>query len=143
MRRSTRPLILGGTIILAAIGFLVYQGISNALVYYITPSELVSRGPAADGQSFRVGGLVEPGSVRWNPRTQTVHFVLSDLKHSVAVVSHGQPPEMFRGGSGCVVEGVLRAGVFQATNLMVKHDGTYKAPAPGKSPAADNYATKP
>jgi cytochrome c-type biogenesis protein CcmE len=139
MRRPARSLALGGAIILAALSFLIYQGISNNLVYYITPSELLAKGAAAQGQSFRLGGQVRPHSVTWNPITQVVHFVLQDPKGAVSVTSHGQPPELFREGIGCVVEGTYRQGVFQATTLMVKHSGDYQAPKPGDTPVPDNF----
>jgi len=139
MRRRTRSLVLGAAVILAALGFLIYQGISNNLVYYITPSELLAKGPAADGLSFRLGGQVAPKSVSWNPYTQVVRFVLRDPKGSIRVTSHGQPPELFRAGAGCVVEGTYRNGMFDATTLMIKHSGTYVAPKPGDTPVPDNY----
>src|SRR5689334_19544849 len=111
MRRPARSLALGGAVILAALGFLIYQGISSNLVYYITPSELLAKGAESNGQSFRVGGQVRPHSVHWNPYTQVVRFVLQDPKGSVHVVSHGQPPELFRQGIGCVVEGTYAKGL--------------------------------
>jgi cytochrome c-type biogenesis protein CcmE len=139
MRRPARSLALGGAIILAALGFLIYQGISNNLVYYITPSELLAKGAAANGQSFRLGGQVRPHSVRWNPYTKVVSFVLQDPKRSVRVVSQGQPPALFREGIGCVVEGTFAHGTFTATTVMVKHSGTYVAPKPGDTPVPDNF----
>jgi len=141
MRRSARPLIAGAALIAAVLGFLVYQGISTNLVYYITPSQLLAKGVAAQGQDFRLGGQVRPGSTHWNPKTQLLTFVLQDPKGHVDVVSHGLPPEMFRAGIGVVVEGIDQGGVFKATTLMVKHCGTYRAPAPGKVPPPDDCVT--
>jgi cytochrome c-type biogenesis protein CcmE len=125
--------------ILAALSFLIYQGISNNLVYYITPSELLAKGSGAQGQSFRLGGQVRPHSVHWNPSTQIVRFVLQDPRGAVAVTSHGQPPSLFREGIGCVVEGTYRHGVFDATTLMIKHSGDYRSPKPGDTPVPDNF----
>lgn len=141
MRNPARSLTAGGVLIAAVLGFLIFQGISNNIVYYITPSELLAKGPQADGQSFRLGGQVRPGSRHWNAATQTLRFVLQDPKGHVSVVSHGLPPEMFREGIGVVVEGRYTGWTFQATNLMVKHCATYRAPKPGHVPPPDNCTT--
>jgi len=138
MRRSTRSVAIGGLLIAAVLGFLVYQGISNNVVYYLYPSELLAKGAAANGQSFRLGGLVESGSRHWDPRTQTLRFVLQDPKGAIPVVSHGLPPEMFREGIGVVVEGTYANRLFTATNLMIKHCSTYQAPKPGQTPPPDS-----
>src|SRR5579871_2925968 len=119
MRRPARSLTLGAAIILAALGYLVYQGISNNLVYYITPSELLAKGAAAEGHSFRLGGQVRLHSVSWNASTKVVRFILQDPKGSVRVMSHGQPPSLFRQGAGCVVEGTFAHGLFTATTIMI------------------------
>src|SRR5438270_7195459 len=105
MRRPVRSVAAGGTLIVGVLAFLVYQGISSNLVYYITPSELLAKGVTAQGQDFRLGGQVRPGSVQWNPQTQALRFVLQDPTGHVAVTSHGLPPELFRPGIGVVVEG--------------------------------------
>jgi cytochrome c-type biogenesis protein CcmE len=145
MRRPARVLILGGILIAGVLGFVIYQGISNNLVYYITPSELLAKGAAAHGQSFRVGGQIRPGSVRWNPKTEVAQFILQDTSGAhVSVVSHGVPPEMFfTKGIGCVVEGTFGTHVFDATNLMIKHSADYRAPtAKGQAPSSDGYVHK-
>ena len=142
MRRPTRALIVGITVILAALGFLVYQGLSNNLVYYVTPSELPANGASAAGQSLRIGGQVRPGSRQWSAATQTLRFVLQDPKAAIRVISHGLPPPMFREGAGVVIEGTYAHGLFTATNLMVKHCSTYRAPQPGHAPPPDNCVTK-
>lgn len=142
MRPRIRTLALGIAVIAAALGFLVYQGLANNLVYYVTPSELLAKGVAADGQSLRLGGLVRPGSRHWNATTQTLSFVLQDPKASVPVVSHGLPPQMFREDIGVVVEGTYRRGLFRATDLMIKHCADYRAPKPGHVPVPDNCVTK-
>lgn len=143
MRRPARSLVLGGTLIAAVLAFLIYQGISNNLVYYITPSELLAKGAHAEGQSFRLGGQVRPGSIHWYARTAVLRFVLQDPTGSVPVISHGQPPRLFSPTIGCVVEGTYMNRVFNATNLMIKHSSTYVAPKPGQTPLPDNYVNKP
>ncbi len=138
MRHPTRSLILGSALILGIIGVLIYQGLSNDLVYYITPSELLAK-PNPIGQSFRLGGQVRPGSVTLNAKTRYLRFVLQDPKASVQVVSHNLPPQMFRPGIGVVVEGTYTGSMFSATNLMVKHSNSYRAPKPGQTPVSDDY----
>src|SRR5947209_8160591 len=145
MRRRARALILGSLLIAGVLGFVIYQGISNNLVYYITPSELLAKGAAAQGQSFRLGGQIKPGSVHWNAKAEVARFVLQDNTGGhVNVVSHGVPPEtFFTRGIGCVVEGTFGKNIFDATNLMVKHGETYRAPsATGQAPSSDGYAHK-
>jgi cytochrome c-type biogenesis protein CcmE len=142
VRSPTRSIALGGLLIAAALGFLVYQGISNNLVYYITPSELLAKGAAADGQNYRLGGQVRPGSVQWNKSNRLLRFILQDPKGAVSVASHGLPPEMFRAGIGVVVEGTYTGRLFTATNLMIKHSNAYRAPKPGDTPVPDNYVNK-
>jgi cytochrome c-type biogenesis protein CcmE len=142
MRRRLRALALAIALVVSALGFLVYQGLANNLVYYLTPSELLAKGLADDGGSVRLGGQVRPGSRHWNAATQTLTFVLQDPKAAVPVVSHGLPPQMFREGIGVVVEGTYRRGLFRATDLMIKHCATYRAPRPGQVPPPDDCVTK-
>jgi cytochrome c-type biogenesis protein CcmE len=141
MRHPTRALAIGSAVILAVLGILIYQGLSNNLVYYITPSELLAKKDVA-GQSLRLGGQVRPGSVQLNERTRFLRFVLQDPRASVEVVSHNLPPEMFRPGIGVVVEGTYTGSRFDATNLMIKHSNAYRAPKPGQTPAPDNYVSQ-
>lgn len=143
MRRPARPVAVGILIIAAALGFLIYQGISNNVVYFIYPHELLAKGASADGHTFRLGGQVRPGTRQWDPTTQNLRFQIQDTKSAIPVISHGIPPEMFREGIGVVVEGTYSRGVFQATNLMIKHSSTYQAPKPGHLPKSDNYVHSP
>lgn len=138
MRHPTRSLAIGSAVIIAVIGVLIYQGLSSNLVYYITPSELLAK-QGITGQSFRLGGRVQPGSVQLNDKTRYLRFVLQDPKASVRVVSHDLPPQMFRAGIGVVVEGTYTGRFFSATNLMVKHSNAYRAPRPGQTPVPDTY----
>jgi cytochrome c-type biogenesis protein CcmE len=142
MRRPARKLVAGGLVIVAALAFLAYQGLANDLVYYITPSELIARGASADGQSLRLGGQVRPGSVDFNSKSQKLRFILQDPKAAVAVISYGIPPEMFKAGVGVVVEGTYTGRFFAATNLMIKHGSSYRAPKPGQTPVPDGYVSR-
>lgn len=121
-------------IVLAVIAYLALSSVGGALVYYLTPTELLARGGAAVGETVRLGGQVQPGSVS-GPATD-LHFVLTDGSSSITVHSTVAPTRSFREGSGAVVEGSLGAdGVFEATQVIVKHDENYEAPAPGALPS--------
>ena len=141
-RRAVIQLAIGMLVILAAIGYLALQGLSDNLVYYITPSELLAKGHAADGQQLRLGGQVRPGSQRYSAATHIFRFVLQDPKASVPVVSSDMPPPLFASGIGAVVQGTYSKGVFHATLIMVKHSSDYVAPKPGQLPKSDNYVKR-
>jgi len=121
-------------VVLVVIGFLAFSSIGNALLYYLTPTELLDRGEAAIGETVRLGGQVAPGSVS-GPATD-LRFTLTDGTSDIPVHSTVAPTRSFREGSGAVVEGSLGAdGVFEATQVIVKHDENYEAPAPGALPS--------
>jgi cytochrome c-type biogenesis protein CcmE len=123
-----------GAGVAAIIGWLAFSGVGNALVYYLTPTELAARGEAAIGQSVRLGGLVLPGSVSGSATDLT--FVLTDGETEITVHSSVAPTSSFREGAGAVVEGVLGPdGVFEADEVLVKHDENYVAPTQGQLPA--------
>jgi len=127
-------LLAGVAVVVGAVGWLAFSGIGNALVYYLTPSELLARGEEAIGQQVRLGGLVQPGSVR-GPATDLT-FVLTDGSHQITVHSTSAPTGSFREGIGAVVEGRLSAeGVFEASRVLVKHDENYVAPTEGQVPS--------
>lgn len=128
-------LAVGVAVVLVVFGYFAFGGLGNSLVYFWTPTELLAKGDAAYGTSVRLGGMVEPGSVRWDPDTRELRFRLVDEGGTVEVYNAGIPPQMFLEAAtkqepiGAVVEGTLtREGVFRATNLMVKHSEQYKAP---------------
>jgi cytochrome c-type biogenesis protein CcmE len=128
-------LIAGAVVILCGFGYLLYGGLGENLVYFLTPAELLERGELAYGAPVRLGGQVDPGTVVWDADALDLQFVLTDGGTQVTVHSRGAPPQMFRDGIGVVVEGKLtRAGVFESTNLMVKHSNEYRAPPEGHTP---------
>lgn len=134
LRKRLLPLA-GVLAILSAFGYMLWGGIDDNLVYFLTPTELMERGQEAYGAPVRLGGQVEPGSVQWNAEALDLRFQLSDGSRIVHVHSRGAPPQMFRDGMGVVVEGrYTRDGVFESTNLMVKHSNEYRAPEHGEKP---------
>lgn len=126
---------LGVAALLGGFGYLLYGGIGDNLVFYLTPTELEARGDAAYESSVRLGGVVVPGSVRWDADALDLRFVVGDGTTEMEVHSTGAPPQMFRDGIEVLVEGRLGSeGVFRSTNLMVKHSNEYRAPEEGQRP---------
>ena len=135
-RLGRRAAVVAGLVtILGGFGYLLYGGIGENLVYFLTPKELLARGAAAYDAPVRLGGQVQPGTVKWNAETLDLRFAMSDGIKQVVVHSKGAPPQMFRDGMGVVVEGqYARGGVFESSSLMVKHSNEYRAPKPGEKP---------
>ncbi|HSJ05831.1 MAG TPA: cytochrome c maturation protein CcmE [Longimicrobiales bacterium] len=121
--------ILATVIILSGFGYLMYGGIGENLVYFVTPGELLARGSEAYDKPVRLGGQVVPGTVRWNADDLDLRFTLQDVDGSVDVQSRKAPPAMFREGQGVIVEGKLNSsGVFESSSVMVKHSNEYRPP---------------
>ena len=133
-RRRPWGILVLVAVVLAVIGYLAFSSVGNALVYYLTPTELLARSEAAEGETVRLGGLVEEGSVS-GPATDLT-FIVTDGESRIEVHSTVAPTRSFREGSGAVVEGRLGTdGVFQATQVIVKHDENYEVPASGDVPS--------
>jgi cytochrome c-type biogenesis protein CcmE len=133
-RRLPWAVLVGVAIIAAVIAYLAFSDVGKALVYYLTPTELLAKGQGAFSETVRLGGLVEPGT-KHGPDTD-LFFTLTDGTHHVPVHTSVAPPALLREGVGAVVEGRLgRDGVFQATQVVVKHDENYVAPTNGAVPS--------
>ena len=118
-----------------ALGWVSVSDLGDDLTYYWSPTELAMASNAKDA-TVRLGGMVVPGTYRWDQATHTVEFDVTDTKTTVHVVNQGNPPQMFREGIGVVVEGRLGAdGIFHSDTVMVSHDNEYKPPHEGESPA--------
>jgi cytochrome c-type biogenesis protein CcmE len=135
MNRRGIGLLVGVVVILSGFGYLVSGGIGENLVYFLTPGELLERGSDIYDRPVRLGGQVQPGTVEWDAHALDLRFTLQDETGHVTVRSRKAPPQMFREGMGVVVEGrYTRDGVFESTNLMVKHSNEYRAPEEGHDP---------
>jgi cytochrome c-type biogenesis protein CcmE len=131
MSKRTK-LVAGGAVIAAALAYMIYAGVTQSAVYFVTPSE-IQAAPVA-GKSYRLGGLVTRGSVKWEPRTLDLSFTLTDGKASVPVRHKGTAPDLFGEGRGAVVEGSWsQDGYFKATLILAKHSEEYKAPHDGEA----------
>ena len=116
---------------LAALGIasaLVLNAFRSNLVFFFSPSQIAANEAPRD-RNFRVGGLVEQGSIRRDGGGLTVNFVVTDLAKTIPVSYTGLLPDLFREGKGVVAQGKLGAdGVFRADQVLAKHDENYMPP---------------
>ena len=132
MRRPRVATVVGLALVVVAFLALVGISLTSAIVYYVTPSELVSAPPAG---SVRLYGIVEPGSVRWDAATKTLSFTLTDGTTDVAVTSRSLPTALFRDGIGVVLAGRLSGpNAFAADEILVKHSEVYEPLKAGETP---------
>ncbi|GJE29483.1 cytochrome c maturation protein CcmE [Methylobacterium organophilum] len=126
MTRKSRRLILiasCGAVLALALG-LILSAMSGSIVFFRAPAEVAAQG-VAPGTRFRLGGLVEEGSLK-RGSNQSVDFSVTDTKASVPVHYQGLLPDLFREGQGVVAEGTLDAGgIFRADTVLAKHDEKY------------------
>ncbi len=115
----------------AALGLsakLVLDAFQSNLVFFFSPTQ-VAANEAPRGKSFRIGGLVEKGSVKRQSDGITVNFVVTDTAKIIPVVYTGILPDLFKEGKGVVAQGKLSAdGVFRADEVLAKHDENYMPP---------------
>ncbi|KQP61706.1 cytochrome C biogenesis protein CcdA [Methylobacterium sp. Leaf399] len=126
MTRKSRRLIMiavcGGVLALA-LG-LILSAMSGSIVFFRSPTEVAQNG-VAPGTRFRLGGLVQDGTLKRGP-DQTVDFTVTDTNATVAVQYRGLLPDLFREGQGVVAEGTLiPGGIFKADTVLAKHDESY------------------
>ncbi len=135
-----RRFVIGGLIIVAALAYLIYGGMRQAIVYFKTPSEVKAAVNSSKGKSLRIGGMVVPGSLQKDPKTLTYRFQLTDGTTSIPVYFRGIPPDLFSEGKGAVVEGRLGDdGVFIASTIMAKHAEQYSPPKEGKAASLHTF----
>ena len=130
MKRKHRRLsfILTGLVLLGAAAGLVLVAFEDSLVFFYSPTDLTEK-DIPEGRRFRIGGLVEEGSVTRLADGLTVSFRVTDLSETVPVTYKGVLPDLFREGQGVVAEGHLDAsGVFTAETILAKHDENYMPP---------------
>lgn len=130
-----RRFLIGGVIILAALAYMIYGGMKEAIVYFVTPSELKATEQTSGDKFLRMGGMVVKGSLQKDLQSLTYRFLLTDGSTNFPVYFKGVPPDLFTEGKGAVVEGRVGSdGVFQATTIMAKHAEEYSPNADGKTP---------
>ncbi len=115
---------------------LILTAFEKNLMYFYSPSEVIA-GDAPAGRKFRVGGLVVDGSVQRIADGLTVQFTVTDTVHEVTVVYDGILPDLFREGQGIIAHGRIRDdGVFEASEVLAKHDENYMPPEVASALAA-------
>ena len=128
-RHKRFAMIGGGLAALAVAAAFVLTAFQENLVFFFSPTQ-VAANEVPKGRAFRVGGLVEPGSVKRLPDGVTVQFVVTDTAKSVKVLYRGILPDLFREGKGIVTQGKLGSdGTFVASEVLAKHDENYMPPA--------------
>ena len=127
--RTKRGLIIvGGLATLAVVSTLVLNAFQDNLVFFFSPSQVATKEAPAD-RSFRLGGLVEEGSVKRSSDSLAVQFVVTDGAKAIPVTYNGLLPDMFREGKGVVAQGRLDSGgTFHADQVLAKHDENYMPP---------------
>jgi len=126
-RKKRRLYLVGlGMLLLGAATALVLTAFEDNLVFFYSPTDLETK-TVEEGRRFRLGGLVEEGSVEKDG--ETIRFAVTDMNASVPVVYTGILPDLFREGQGVVTEGHLGPdGTFQAAEVLAKHDENYMPP---------------
>ena len=118
-----------GLVVLGVAVALVLNAFQSNLVFFFTPSQ-VAANEAPKSRPFRIGGLVEQGSLKRDANSLTVHFLVTDTAKTVPVTYTGLLPDLFKEGKGVVAQGTLAPdGSFHATEVLAKHDENYMPPA--------------
>ncbi|HXV69497.1 MAG TPA: cytochrome c maturation protein CcmE [Nitrospira sp.] len=127
--RQKRFAFIGlGLLVLGVVTVLVLNAFQSNLVFFFTPTQ-VANGEVPKGRSFRIGGMVEDGSLKREGDGLTVHFVVTDTAKRVPVTYKGILPDLFKEGKGAVAQGQLVAdGTFVASEVLAKHDENYMPP---------------
>jgi len=127
--RQRRFLWIGaGVAVLGVAVALVLNAFQSNLVFFFTPTQVASN-EAPRGRPFRIGGLVESGSLKRSADSLTVTFNVTDTAKTIPVVYTGLLPDLFKEGKGVVAQGALQPdGTFRASEVLAKHDENYMPP---------------
>ncbi|MGD0983985.1 MAG: cytochrome c maturation protein CcmE [Acidimicrobiales bacterium] len=135
-KRQRRRLKVVGLVIVVAIGFLVFKGITSAIVFFKTANEAIAQRAALGNSTFQLEGMVVPGTVRTSRRASgtTVAFVVESSGVKVFVTNTGSPPQLFQSGIPVVVVGhfVGTTDRFASDQILVKHSNVYIAAHPNR-----------
>ena len=140
--------IAAGLMVLAAAAALVLNAFQSNLVFFFSPSQVIAREAPLE-RAFRIGGMVEKGSLRRQSDGLTVKFNVTDTAKTIPVVFTGILPDLFKEGKGVVAQGKLGPdGVFHASDVLAKHDENYMPPEAGHAieqaqKAQKSVSTKP
>ena len=127
-RHKRIALIAGGLAVLGIAAGLILNAFQSNLVFFFSPTQILAN-EAPQGRTFRIGGMVETGSLKRQGDGLTVSFSVTDTARTVPVVYTGILPDLFKEGKGVVAQGSLGPdGVFHATQVLAKHDENYMPP---------------
>jgi len=127
-RHKRLALIVAGLAALGGAAAFVLNAFQSNLVFFYSPSQVVAK-EAPAGKPFRIGGLVQTGSLQREADGVTVRFVVTDTASTVPVAYQGILPDLFKEGKGVVAQGELGSdGVFHAKEVLAKHDENYMPP---------------
>ncbi len=127
-RHKKLAIIASAVTALGIASILVLNAFQSNLVFFFSPSQVVAK-EAPIGKSFRIGGLVAEGSVQREDSSTTVRFAVTDTAQTIPVVYTGILPDLFREGKGIVAQGKISAsGIFEADEVLAKHDENYMPP---------------
>ena len=130
-RHKRISIIIVGLAGLGLAAFLVANAFRQNLVFFFSPTQVAAK-EAPIERTFRIGGLVENGTLKRDPDGLTVRFTVTDTAASIPVVYKGILPDLFKEGRGCVAQGKIGAdGVFRADQVLAKHDENYMPPEAG------------
>jgi cytochrome c-type biogenesis protein CcmE len=139
-RHKRLAVIVVSVVGLTVASLFVLNAFRSNLVFFYTPTEVLA-GKAPPDRLFRVGGMVEKGSVQRSPDGFKVSFVVTDLNQRLPVHYEGQLPDLFREGQGVVAQGRLGDGKsFVAKEVLAKHDENYMPPEAAKALQQGSYA---
>jgi cytochrome c-type biogenesis protein CcmE len=127
-RHKRLALIGAGLALLGGAAFLILNAFRSNLVFFYSPSQIAAQ-EAPQGRAFRLGGLVQTGSLQREADGVTVRFTVTDTAKSIPVTYTGILPDLFKEGKGVVAQGELGPdGVFHAREVLAKHDENYMPP---------------
>ncbi|MHB8624369.1 MAG: cytochrome c maturation protein CcmE [Sulfuricaulis sp.] len=140
-RHKRLAIIVVGVAGLTIAGLFVLNAFRSNLVFFYSPTEVLA-GKVATDKTFRIGGLVEKGSVRRSADGLKVDFIVTDLNKQIPIHYEGILPNLFREGQGVVAQGKLQAGnIFIARQVLAKHDEKYMPPEAAQALKGGSFAS--
>jgi cytochrome c-type biogenesis protein CcmE len=126
--KSKKPkFFIGGAVVFLVVGYLVFAGVRDTKMVYLTPSEILSKESEIYDEALRLGGIVLDGSIQYDVKTLELSFEVTDGEAEMPVKFHGIIPDTFENGIEIVVDGTYsRGGVFEATDLFPKCPSKYE-----------------
>lgn len=119
--------VIGGGILVVAVGFLVFMSLSGSVSYYLTVSELLDGGSEFYGEHVRVAGRVVDNSIEWDAENLELRFIITEGGSTLSVIYKGAKPSGFKAGSNILVEGKCRSDkIFQASAIILKCPSKYE-----------------